>query len=494
MTSGRAVVIGGSIGGLCAARALQARFASVTILEADILPDRVEGRRGTPQAWHNHSLLTAGREAVESLFPGFTDRLVANGGNNIDPGFEAANCLLYGWAPRSRTQFRMFSASRPMIELTLRQFVGEDAALTVVDGVRVQSLTADGDRVTGVTYRDADGQTQYAHADFVVDASGRGSRAATWMKEFGCEVEELTLDAKVSYSSRWYRWPADAPWYKWLTTFPDPDPHAPNEHQYICSFFPIEDNSFIAVMGSWGLDMPTDVASYEAAARKTRTREFSRILQASEPLTDVHHTRATRNVWRRFDRIAAPPRQFLAVGDAVCAFNPIYGQGMTCAATAAIILRRLADTVDPTATEFATQFYAEQAKFLKGAWTLALSRDGGYPQATGTEALPEGWRKRLIRKTTWPVFQFIADACWQDEAIDLHMNRVFNLQEMVTDVLRKPRVILGLARFGVRRALGRNSMPKPLSPDLPPSDRDFTADRDRAMGRRGATRALEFAR
>lgn len=78
-----AVVIGASVGGLCAARALQGRFGKVTILEADVLPIEPAGRRGTPQAWHNHFLLAAGRLAIESLFPGFTDRLLANGGCEI---------------------------------------------------------------------------------------------------------------------------------------------------------------------------------------------------------------------------------------------------------------------------------------------------------------------------------------------------------------------------------------------------------------------------
>lgn len=147
--TGHAVVIGASIGGLCAARALLSRFSAVNILEADALPARAEGRRGTPQAWHNHSLLTAGREAIEALFPGFTERLTANGANNIDPGFEAANCLLHGWASRSRTQFRMFSASRPMIELTIREFIAAEPAITLVEqgeGYRPEFRRPPGDR------------------------------------------------------------------------------------------------------------------------------------------------------------------------------------------------------------------------------------------------------------------------------------------------------------------------------------------------------------
>lgn len=483
-----AIVVGASIGGLCAARALQTEFAKVTILEADSLPTEPQGRKGTPQAWHNHFLLAAGREAIESLFPGFTERLLDNGGCEIDPGFQAANCLLNGWAARSRTDMRMYFASRPMIELTIRDFVNADPAIALVERARVEGLlaehTATGLTVCGVTFRDEAGEQRQLAADFVVDAGGRGSRMSAWMKDFGAEPEEITLDAKVSYSSRWYRWPeSDLPWYRFLTTFPDPNPDAPEPQQYLCSIFPIENDCFIAVMGSWGLSMPTDVPSYESAARMTRTREFARLLDASQPLSDVHHTRSTRNVWRRYDRIAAPPAGLIALGDAVCAFNPIYAQGMSCASTAAVILRRRLEEADPRSPEFPKVFYAEQAEFLKGAWALAFSRDAGYVHATGTEALPDGFRKRLLRKTTWPVFHFVSQACWEDPVVQTHFDRVYNLQETVFDLVRNPRVLAGLLRYGVRAAFGLSKIPRPVAPQLPPPDRDFTKLRDAVHGK-----------
>ncbi|ORX05102.1 hypothetical protein AWC29_11610 [Mycobacterium triplex] len=414
--------------------------------------------------------------------------MIANGGCEIDPGLQAANCLINGWAGRSRTSMRVYFASRPMIELTIREFVQKDSDIEVVEGARVADLMSDqddeGPAITGVVYRDLDDQMHELRADFVVDAGGRGSRAATWMKAFGQETEELTLDAKVSYSSRWYKWPTtNLPWYRFLTTFPDPNPDAPEPHQYLCSVFPIENDSFIAVMGSWGLSMPTDVAAYEAAARKTRTREFSRLLESSEPISAVHHTRSTRNVWRRFDRLETPPRGFIATGDAVCAFNPIYAQGMSCAATAAVIARRLFQDIDPSSAAFPKQFYAEQAVFLKGVWTLAFSRDAGYEHASGTEALPDGIRKRLIRKATWPVFHFVSQACWGDQVVNTHFDRVYNLQETVYELLRNPRVLFGLARYGVVSALGRSKIPPAVAPELPPPDTDYTHLRDSVLGK-----------
>lgn len=489
MDAGHVVVIGASIGGLCAARALQGRYPKVTILEADTLPDHATGRKGTPQAWHNHFLLGAGREAIESLFPGFTQRLMDNGGCEIDPGIQAASCLVDGWAPRAKTNMRVYFASRPMMELTIREFVDADPDITIIQGARVTDVLseqeADGFTITGVQYRDAEGQTREIAADFVIDAAGRGSRAAAWMQRFGGEPEAMTLDAKVSYSSRWYKWPTgeDMPWYRFLTTFPNPDATAPETHQYLCSVFPIENDSFIAVMGSWGLDMPTDVETYESAARNTRTKEFGRLLDLAEPLSGVHHTRSTRNIWRRFDRLSNPPRHFIAVGDAVCAFNPIYAQGMSSAATAAIIARRIAQNVDPASAGFPKAFYAEQADFLKGVWTLALSRDIGYPQAMGTAALPEGFRKQFMRRTTWPIFGFITQACWENDAVQVHFDRVYNLQETVFDLLKNPQVLRGLARHAFRKTFRLSKIPAAIAPDLPPSDVDYTEMREKLLGK-----------
>src|SRR4051794_3956752 len=48
----RAVVIGASMGGLLAARALADYYGEVTVVERDALPDGYEPRKGVPQGRH----------------------------------------------------------------------------------------------------------------------------------------------------------------------------------------------------------------------------------------------------------------------------------------------------------------------------------------------------------------------------------------------------------------------------------------------------------
>jgi hypothetical protein len=75
-----AVVIGASMGGLLAARALADFFRTVTVLERDTFPLTDVPRKGVPQGHHAHGLLARGRNVIENFFPGWTDEVVACGG------------------------------------------------------------------------------------------------------------------------------------------------------------------------------------------------------------------------------------------------------------------------------------------------------------------------------------------------------------------------------------------------------------------------------
>ena len=86
----RAIVVGGGLGGLSAARALSDRFRQVVILDRDKLPDGAIPRAGLPQGKHPHGLLGGGLKALEQLFPGFGNELYRTGAVPVDPGFDIA--------------------------------------------------------------------------------------------------------------------------------------------------------------------------------------------------------------------------------------------------------------------------------------------------------------------------------------------------------------------------------------------------------------------
>src|SRR5215212_11310769 len=86
-----AVVAGGSIAGLLAARMLADHFARVTLIERDQIARSSEPRKGVPQGPHTHGLLVRGRSILEDLFPGLVDELCAASAVSINAGCE------FGW-------------------------------------------------------------------------------------------------------------------------------------------------------------------------------------------------------------------------------------------------------------------------------------------------------------------------------------------------------------------------------------------------------------
>ncbi|MFC5730363.1 MULTISPECIES: FAD-dependent oxidoreductase [Nocardioides] len=489
MSLGRtAVVLGGSIAGLCAAGALAPHFDQVMVLERDDLPADAEHRRGVPQSKHPHFLLNSGRRAISELFPGFEEELIAAGGLHLMPSMDAAYLEGAGWASRKRSSMTMVYSSRILIERVLRDKVREVSNVVIREGVSVRGIetvhggTARG-RVTGVIFATAAGEERM-DADLVVDAMGRGSSVSDWLVAAGWpEVPVQSLDAKVTYTSRWYDLPApeDRPaswWWQHLVIMPTQDKgDHPPEHEFLVNFFPIEGGRTIACMGSWGIDMPRTAEDFVASAERVRAPLFAAAMAECEPVSDVHLTRSTGNKWRRYDRLPEVPSGIAFIGDAICAFNPFYAQGISSAAGSALTLRAHleAATVSgrPLDQRFFRRFLADQRTGLKVPWGMAMARDRGYECATGTETLPS-WQRKLLAAMTWPAFNLIVGAAREDAVVDEHFARVFNLDESLGDMLKSPRVLAGLLRYQVNSVLGRRKVPSGFDPREDPPATDWT--------------------
>ncbi|MET8994047.1 tryptophan 7-halogenase [Amycolatopsis sp. NPDC004169] len=469
-----AVVLGGSAAGLCAAGALAPHFGRVLVLERDELPEGAEHRRGVPQSKHPHFLLNSGRRAIGALFPGFEDDLIAAGGLLLMPSMDAAYLDGPGWSARKRSAMTMVYGSRILIERVLRDKVRQLANVDVREGVAVRGLTTADGKVTGVGFADG----EHVDADFVVDAMGRGSPVSGWLAAAGWpEPEVQTLDAKVTYTSRWYDLPAERPaswWWRHLVIMPTPDKgEHPAEHEFLVNFFPIEGNRVIACMGSWGLEMPSTTDAFVETARRVRTPLFADAMDRCAPASPVHLTRSTGNKWRRYDRLRRRPRGLVFVGDSICAFNPFYAQGISSASASALLLREHLSRAERLDERFSARFFAAQRGLLRVPWRLAMARDQGYACAVGTEQLPE-WRRRLVAAVSAPAFSLVVGAAREDAVVDEHFAKVFNLDESLGQMLRTPRVLAGLVRYRVRAALGRHRVPFGFDPQAEPPATDYS--------------------
>jgi len=497
MSLGRtAVVLGGSMAGLCAAGALAPHFDEVLVLERDELPADAEHRRGVPQSKHPHFLLNSGRRAIGDLFPGFEDDLIAAGGLHLMPSMDAAYLEGTGWASRKQSSMTMVYSSRILIERVLRDKVRQIGTITIREGVSVTGIeTAAGPagRVTGVTFSTPDGDERL-DADLVVDALGRGSSVSDWLVAAGwADPPVQTLDAKVTYTSRWYDLPSaaerpDSWWWQHLVLMPTQDKgEHPAEHEYLCNFFPVEGNRAIACMGSWGLEMARSTDDFVASAERVRAPLFAAAMAECEPTSEVHLTRSTGNKWRRYDKLAKAPEGVVFIGDAICAFNPFYAQGISSAASSALILRAHLGSATTLDQRFFKRFLAEQRRALKVPWGMAMARDKGYECATGTETLPP-WRRKILASMTWPAFNLITGAAREDAVIDEHFARVFNLDESLADMMKSPRVLAGLARFKVNSMLGRHQVPFGFDAQQDPPGTDWTPGATRTENEKEAVR------
>ncbi len=380
----QAVVIGAGIGGLAAAGALAGHFERVVVLERDALPSEAAHRPGTPQARHVHGLLLSGQRALGELFPGFEQDLVAAGavplrvGLDIRmerPGYEPFPQRDLGWLS--------FAVSRPMIEHLVRRRVKGLANTTLRPQCRVQQVIANRGVVTGVRFENADGGSGRLLADLVVDASGRGTLTLDLLRSIGGPPpEETTIGIDLGYSTCVFAIPDDAPRdWKGVMTFGQ----APRNSRGGL-LLPLEGNRWMATIGGRHGDVPSGGAEgFLAYARELRTPTIYDAIKRAKRLGDVARYGFPESVRRHFERLEVFPRGLLPVADAVCRFNPVYGQGMSVAAQEACLLRtllaRLAGDRDPLAG-LAPAFFAEMQALIETPWSVALF-DFVFPETRG---------------------------------------------------------------------------------------------------------------
>jgi 2-polyprenyl-6-methoxyphenol hydroxylase-like FAD-dependent oxidoreductase len=385
-----AIVVGASIGGLCAAEVLARHFDQVTVVERDALPASPdELRRGVPQGAHPHGILARGRKELESLFPGMMQRLLAAGAFSFDGSYDMARYTPEGWAPRHRdVQASAFACSRPLLELTIRQtLLARRPNVHFIEGTRLVELLHEkrdgGVWVTGVRTDAKDPALRELSANLVVDATGRGTKTWKWLSELGLDKpHERRVDAKVNYATRHYRAPKEARDWWWRCLLVD---NFPPRFKRAGAILNVENDRWLVTASGINADYaPTDEASWMAFMKSLRSPLLYEVLQRAEPISDIIQNRSTVNVWKEVHRWAAPLHGLLLYGDAICTFNPAYGQGMTAASLAAQLLdAELRDDAGPISKAFLQRFYKKQARFLEEGWAYSTTLDLRWPDTEG---------------------------------------------------------------------------------------------------------------
>ncbi|MEV6108800.1 FAD-dependent monooxygenase [Streptomyces sp. NPDC051940] len=389
----QAVVIGGSVAGLLAARVLTEHYGRVTVLERDRYPETPEVRRGVPQARHVHIFLTGGQRALEELLPGSDAALARAGAVRLEAPRDLLTLTPWGWQRRYHEgRHAVISCTRPLFEHVVReQVLTSCPSLEVLPGLGVTGLAAGEGSVTGVRVRYGDDE-RVLPADLVVDASGRGSRTPAWLADLGLPVpREESVNPRLAYASRLFRLPEPRPDH---AVYIQARPDSPRGGGAL----PVEGGAWLVTLaGVQGSRPPTDGAGFLDFARGLRDPYLGELLAGAVPLGPVHGSHSTANVRRRYEDTPVPG--LLVTGDALCTYNPVYGQGLSVAAMGAVALRdALARGADPAAAQLALARTANQA------WLLASGADRPYdpasPAPSPGDRLRSWYAQRLIARAT----------------------------------------------------------------------------------------------
>jgi 2-polyprenyl-6-methoxyphenol hydroxylase-like FAD-dependent oxidoreductase len=376
-----AVVLGASMAGLLAARVLTAAYHRVTVIERDILPHDLVGRRGVPQGRHLHALHARGRELLDELFPDFTEQLVQAGAVTADSLGDARIHVSGQLLRQADIGLPALSASRPFIEGHVRQRVRALPAVRFIEGCDVLGLVTGDEqrRVTGVRlgYRDDRGPQHTVPADLVVDATGRGSRTPVWLEQFGYPRPAIDrVEIGLGYASRRYRLrPGALGNDAAILTGPTPiNPRAG-------AISPVEGGQhMVTLAGILGDHPPLDPAGFDAFAASICYPDLAEALAGAIPVDDPVGFRFPVSVRHRYERLRRFPVGLLVIGDAVCSFNPIYGQGMTVAAMQAVTLREL---LRDGSLPAAHKYFRRIAKMIDTPWDINVGADLAFPGVPG---------------------------------------------------------------------------------------------------------------
>ncbi|HHT7154863.1 glutamate synthase [Bacillus thuringiensis serovar andalousiensis] len=376
----KAIVIGGSMAGKFAAKALSTSFKEVIIIEAGERWDGKSLRKRVPQSNHPHVLLKGGENAIEELFPNITNELIEAGSiiNNFTRDLKWHQFGL--WKQPFIGEVHMIQQSRPLLEWHIQKRIHQISNITIKYETLVKGLLVDAklNKVCGVKVKYLETNTQEeVHADLVVDASGFGSKSIEWLREYEIKVQEEKVRIDLFYATKMFKLKEneelDCCNMLMSPSFPD--------NPYGVLIQTIEDNRYFVTFSGYANEKApqTDDEFYDFAENLSISN-VTDFLNKAEGITDIKTYKIPYQVRRRFDLVNNVPEGLLVIGDAQCRFDPVFGQGVSVAAMEAHQLQLLLHDRKQLDKTFTQQFYKKAATIIETPWDMTTTEISRHPQ------------------------------------------------------------------------------------------------------------------
>lgn len=445
MTS--AIVVGAGVAGLLTARVLSGLVDEVVVMEREQLSDVASPRGHVPQGRHLHLLLAAGLDLLVAWFPGIDDELERMGAVRVDGTrgwvFQAGGYRAQGDWGRS-----VLSMTRPLLEQVVRRRVALLHNVRLEDRVVVDRVEVCAGRVSGCV---VDGVLR--RGDLVVDCSGRSSRVAHQLESSGIlapPVTRVTVDC--AYASGFL--PRSAADFE--GTFVVCGTSPPTSFR-AGAVLPVEGSRWMVTLAGVHGDVPgTTEDEVLAFARSLLSPAVAQLLERAGPLSSVASYRFPSSQRRHYEQVRRLLPGFVTLGDAACSFNPIYGQGMACAALQADALGHTVRAVGLGSDELPRRFHRRAARLIDAPWAIAVGADFLHPKTVGPKARGTDQVNRYVLQ--------VVKASHTSVEIARSFNLVLNLVEP-TRTLARPSVV---ARVLASAVPGRRRQPRVGDPRVDP--------------------------
>ncbi|ONI89819.1 FAD-binding monooxygenase [Saccharothrix sp. ALI-22-I] len=433
------MVLGGSMAGVLAARVLAESYHEVLVVERDEVLGVSTPRKGAPHTVHAHGLHARGQLILEELFPNLTDELSSAGVPTGDLG----EMRWYFDAKRlrpARTGLTSVTAPRPVLEHHVRSRVAALPNVKFLEQHDILGLvgTSDSARIVGVRVqqRAPHAGEEVLDADLVVDATGRGSRTPAWLEEFGYQrPKEDRIKIGLAYTTRHYRTRPE-----WFDGVQSINPVASPEHPRGAFFGQVgPDTCILSLTGILGDYPPTEPEAFLEFAKSLPVPDVYEAIRDGEALDDPVSFRFPASVRRRYERLTRLPEGLLVIGDAVCSFNPVYGQGMSVAAIESLTLRDHLREGRPPQPQ---PFFADIARVIDMPWEISAGGDLDFPQVEG--------RRTIKIRVGNAYLARLRHAATKDDEVTKGFMRVAGLIDP-PQALMRPGMLRRVLRHAVRR-------------------------------------------